>query len=173
MSGKAPACWILGFRAAGKTTMGRALSEHLGWRFLDLDEEFERLHGSILAFTSAQGLPRFREEEAEILRQAAASPEHTVFALGGGFVDHAPSREILARARGVKLWLDPPAELLWGRLEGDQKRLKIGDLSTFEGMRSLLEKRRPFYEEIATFRTESQDISECLALIQSFVVGNS
>lgn len=161
--------WLIGFRAAGKTTLGRALALELGRRFLDCDEEFEMRHGSILAFADRHGVAAFRREEEALLRTLSGGAPGHVLATGGGFVDHAPSREFLASAPGPKVWLDPPAEVLWERLEGDQKRLKIGDLSTYEGMRALWEKRRPFYEKIATSRLASQDISECLALMKNLV----
>jgi hypothetical protein len=59
--------------------------------------------------------------------------------------------------------------VLWERLAGAPDRRKIGDLSDFPAMLVLLEKRAPFYEKIATFRLESQDISECLALLKKLV----
>ena len=48
----------------------------------------------------------------------------------------------------------------------DEERRKIGDLSDFAALQALCRKRRPFYEKIATFRTESRDISDCLAQLK-------
>ena len=162
--------WLLGFRGSGKTTLGRALARDLNLDFLDLDEEFERRHGSILTYVDRHGLDSFRAEEARILNEEAASAAPArIVATGGGFVDWEESRKILGSAAGDRIWLDPPAEALWQRLQGYPERLKIGGLGNLSALRALLEKRRPFYAEIATFRLESQDISECLALLKSQV----
>jgi shikimate kinase len=158
--------WVIGFRAAGKTTLGARLARHLGWEFRDLDREFERRYGKPAEFADRFGIEQFREEECGLLRGALSGGDRTVIATGGGFVDHAPSREIVANAPGPKWWVDPPVEVLWERLQKDESRIKIGDLSSIEGVRVLLEKRRPFYEKIASFRTNGRDISECLALLE-------
>ena len=91
----------------------------------------------------------------------------SVIATGGGFVEREASRKIVVDSPWPKLWLDPPERLLWERLEKDQERRKIGDLGDFAALQALCRKRRPFYEKIATFRSESQDISDCLALIRN------
>jgi shikimate kinase len=167
------AVWLIGFRAAGKSTFGSKLAERLGWRFVDLDAELEaRLGCSILELVEREGEPAFRARETELLREVSAI-ERVVIATGGGFVDVPESRAVVEAAAGEKVWIDPPAERLWERLSEAPDRLKIGHLTDFAAMRALLEKRRPFYEKISTFRLESQDISECLASIQSLVSGGT
>ena len=162
------AVWLVGFRAAGKSTTGRALATTLGWRFVDLDEELERRLGvTILSFVEAMGIERFRaEEEKELRRAASLAPIGLVIATGGGFVEREASRKIVAESPWPKLWLDPPEEVIWERLEKAPERRKIGDLGDFAAMQALHRKRRPFYEKIATFRSGTQDISECLALLK-------
>lgn len=159
--------WLIGFRGAGKTTIGRQLATRLGWRFLDLDEEFERLHGSILAFVDTHGLEAFRRQEQELLEKAARQMKETIVATGGGFVDWPGSRDFLEAHEAPKLFLNPPAELLWERLRDRPDRLKIGHLTDFTSMRALLEKRLPFFEKISTAACETQDISEILLHLKS------
>jgi len=161
------ALWLIGFRGAGKTTLGRQLATRLGWRFLDLDEEFERQHGPILAFVEAHALDAFRAKEQELLEEAARGMQEIVVATGGGFVDWPASRKILEEHTAPKLFLNPPAELLWERLRAQPERLKIGHLTDLLSMRALLEKRRPFFEKISTAACETQDISEILLHLKS------
>jgi shikimate kinase len=169
------AVWLIGFRGAGKSTVGAQLADRLGWRFLDLDVELElRLRCSILEFVQLKGEPAFRAHETELLREVSSiAVGRVVIATGGGFVDVPESRALVEAAAGQRVWLDPPAELLWERLSAAPDRLKIGHLTDFAAMRALLEKRRPFYEKISSFRLESQDISECLASIQRLVSGGT
>lgn len=166
---EASGLWLIGFRASGKTTLGRALAQAAGAAFLDLDEEWERRAGeSILAFVEREGINAFRREEEGLLREASSRLEREalVVATGGGCVDWQPSRDILLQSRSPKAYLSVPAELLWERLKEEEDRRKIGQLTDIDAMRKLLETRRPFYEKIATFRLESQDIEESLTALK-------
>jgi len=78
---------LMGLPASGKTTLGRALAEALGWRFVDLDDFIEEQEKrSIPEIFSRDGVEAFRALEArwlpEVLRDAAV-----VVALGGGTVE--------------------------------------------------------------------------------------
>ena len=165
------ALWLIGFRAAGKTTLGRLLAGELGWRFLDLDEELEKREGmSLLELVSRNGAAEFRRKETALLREVSAlSALSVVIATGGGCVESDESRKILAANPWPKVWLDPPAELLWERLENSPDRRKIGHLTDFPTMLALLDARRPFYEKIASSRLESQDINDCIASLKIVV----
>ncbi|MGZ3706780.1 MAG: shikimate kinase, partial [Bdellovibrionota bacterium] len=110
----------------------------------------------------------FRTRETELLREVSQrdAGRGLVIATGGGFVDEPESLALVASSPWPKFWLDPPAATLWERLGGAPDRRKIGNLTDFPAMLALLEKRRPFYEKIATSRNKSQDISECLASLK-------
>ena len=163
--------WLISFRGAGKSTLGKRLASELGWRFLDLDQDLEtRLGCTIGELVDREGEEAFRAREEELLREVASlQAEGLVIATGGGFVERDASREIVATSSWPKAWLDVPAEALWARLKDAPERRKIGHLTDYLALQNLLEKRRPFYAKIATFRVESQDISERLALLKSAV----
>ena len=38
---RTPGLYLVGFMASGKTTIGRALADHIGWPFVDMDAEIE------------------------------------------------------------------------------------------------------------------------------------
>ncbi len=81
---------------AGKTTVGRLLAPMLGWRFLDTDEILVKRHNaSIASIFEEHGEPRFREWEAAVVASALQENE-VVIALGGGAVEHAGTRALLA-----------------------------------------------------------------------------
>ncbi len=163
--------WLIGFRGAGKSTLGSKLAEALNLDFLDLDQEWELRSGvTILEFTAQNGIEKFRREEEKLLNETSLLLDQgrtIIVATGGGFVDWAPSRAILERSALPKVFLDPPAEVLWQRLAEHPDRRKIGNLTSPAAMEALLEMRRPFYEKIASIRWKDQDINVCLTASKS------
>ncbi len=110
---------LVGFMGAGKTTVGTALAERLGWRFADLDALIEKREGrSVPEIFEQDGEPRFRELELKALRQAlVADAKLLVIALGGGAFISEPVRELLRDREVPAVWLDAPAEELFRRCE--------------------------------------------------------
>lgn len=155
--------YLIGFRGAGKTTLGRAIAAELGQSFLDLDEEWEKRNvRTILDFVAERGIEAWRREEEQLLRALDDKTGIQWIATGGGIVEWEPSREILVQSRREKIYLEVPAAELWRRLEASPERRKIGDLHSFSALESLLEKRRPHYEKIATRRLENRVITNAL-----------
>ena len=80
--------YLVGFMAAGKTTVARELAARLGWRAEDVDELIEaRERRTVADLFARQGEPYFRGVERDILRLLLPL-RHVVIATGGGtFVD--------------------------------------------------------------------------------------
>ncbi len=102
---------------AGKSTVGHALANLLGWTFVDLDEEIEsRQRQRIREVFRTFGETRFREIESIVLGDVLdrITPE-TVIALGGGtFVQPANAERL--RLAGIQVvFLETPVELLFDR----------------------------------------------------------
>lgn len=76
---------LVGFMAAGKTTVGRILADRLGWRFFDIDEAIVRAAGrSVAEIFESAGETAFRAMEAERTLEMLAQTE-AVIAPGGGW----------------------------------------------------------------------------------------
>src|SRR5205823_12787324 len=92
------AIFLVGFMGAGKTTVGKALAERLGWRFIDLDDAIEAHEGRKIAeIFRASGENEFRRAEAEALCsriEQLDSRNPTVMALGGGAYGQEPNRRL-------------------------------------------------------------------------------
>lgn len=169
------AVYLLGFRGAGKTTLGARAATELGARFLDLDQVWEARQGtSIVNWVQSHSLEAFRRSECALLeetdaelRRAPAQP--TVVALGGGVVDWAPSRALLERSPVPKILLDVPPGELWRRLSGTPERLKIGALSDEGALVKLLLQRQPHFERLATQILENHALEPALAELKQLL----
>ncbi|MEZ4362855.1 MAG: 3-dehydroquinate synthase [Kofleriaceae bacterium] len=96
--------FLIGFAAAGKTTVGRALAGRLSRRFLDLDEVIEEEAGEPVPSLVAHDLERFRKIEAAALRYVIEDADRLgdapIIACGGGAAAHGKN---LARMRAAGL----------------------------------------------------------------------
>src|SRR5579863_9383248 len=85
-------------RGSGKTFIGELAAATLGWTFVDADAFFEQKFPSGLRkYVQQHGWPAFRAAEVEVLKELLAKfPSCHVLSLGGGIVETAEAREILA-----------------------------------------------------------------------------
>ena len=118
--------YLVGFMAAGKTTVARALAERLGWRAEDIDELIEaRERRTVADIFARSGEPYFRTLERDILRLLLPL-RHVVVATGGGtFMD--PDNRVAINMDGVSVWLDVPLDELVARLPADGRRPLAAD----------------------------------------------
>ena len=143
--------YLIGYMGAGKTTVGRILSERLGWHFVDLDEAFAEIHGQTPAeFIREHGIEEFRRKEKYVVEDLAELPIETViYATGGGYPCWEDNMECLAEL-GMSIYLKWTPEHL-------AKRLMLTDLSQrpilqgrseeelLQFIMPQLEAREPFY----------------------------
>jgi shikimate kinase len=136
---------------AGKTSVGRVLSEQLGWLFDDLDDRIERREGrKVVEIFRDSGEPEFRRAERIALKEALAELKRgvrKVLALGGGaFVQKSNARAI--ETAGVPtVFLDADIQELWRRCQKQATRERIPRplLGTFDTFRERYNARRPYY----------------------------
>ena len=128
--------YLVGFMAAGKTTVARAIARRLGWRAEDVDELIEaRERLTVADIFARHGEPYFRAAEREIL-QLLLPLRHTVVATGGGtFMD--PESQQAIKLDGTSVWLDVPLETIVARLPSDGRRPLTADRAQMERLFAL------------------------------------
>ena len=123
--------YLVGFMAAGKTTVARALASRLGWRAEDVDELIEaRERRPVADIFARQGEVYFRTVEREILRLLLPI-RHAVVATGGGTFMDVENRAAI-NLDGLSVWLDVPFDTVVARLPADGRRPLAADRGQME-----------------------------------------
>src|SRR3990172_8967969 len=110
---------LTGFSGSGKSAVARLVAERLGWDVVDTDSLVEQAAGRPIADIFARdGEARFRELEAEAVRQACAR-ERAVVSAGGGATLRPDSRRPLADGGFVVCLEARPGAVLQRLREGE------------------------------------------------------
>lgn len=129
--------FLIGYRCAGKTSVGRFLAGVLGWHFIDADSELIKEQGmTIREIVSKGGWDDFREKERTVIKKLCALDGYVV-ATGGGSVLNAENVEDMKKS-GVIVWLKATPDTIKNRI--------LNDKNTEDGRPSLTAKG--FLEEI-------------------------
>jgi shikimate kinase len=158
---------LIGYRATGKSTVGKRLSERLNITYADADDVIEeRACKTIAAIFSEDGEPSFRDLEARVVAELLSSPDPLVLATGGG----APMREstrLVLKERSVVIWLTASVDTIAARMHGDARTASsrptlTNAQSPVAEISAVLNQREPLYRAAATFEvdTEHRSIDE-------------
>jgi shikimate kinase len=113
------AVFLVGFMGAGKSSVGRALGQRLGWKFEDLDEQIEQCEGrTISEIFRDSGEAEFRRAENAVLRELLrdfSAEEPRVVALGGGTFAQPDNHAAIQASRVRTVFLHAPLKELWQR----------------------------------------------------------
>jgi shikimate kinase len=154
--------YLVGFMAAGKTTLAQALARRLGWRAEDVDLLIEaRERRTVADIFARDGEPYFRSLERQVI-YSLLPHRHLVIATGGGtFVD--PENRAAINADGVSVWIDVPFDVLLSRIPADGRRPLANDRVQ---MAMLYENRRLAYQQahlrLDAARARSEELVEQL-----------
>ena len=125
--------FLVGFMAAGKSTVARTLGARIDWRVEDVDARIEERERSTVADVFAmRGEAYFRTAEQAVLRDLLR-PRHTVVATGGGTFADAANRRLI-NADGASVWLDVSFETVVDRIPPDGRRPLAADRTSMEAL---------------------------------------
>lgn len=112
---------LIGMMGAGKTTVGRAVAQRLGWRYYDNDELLARATGSdTRAVQEHIGEAALRRAESAALTVALTEAGPLVASVAGGVITDPLDRARL-RDGGFVVWLRADVETLADRVEGTDR----------------------------------------------------
>jgi shikimate kinase len=170
---------LIGMMGAGKSTVGRAVAERLGWPYLDSDEQVQAHTGmTVPEIFASLGEVAFRREEALALAQAVTSPGPVVVGVAGGAVLDPENRRQL-RLAGLVIWLRAGVSTLAARVGAGETRPLLGD-DPAAALARLYQERMPLYRDLADVvidvdtSTADQVVTEVVAAVaQKWGAGRS
>ena len=140
---------LTGFSGTGKSVVAPIVAARLGWAAVDTDPLIERAAGKgILEIFRDEGEERFRDLEAEALRQAC-SRKKVVISTGGGAVLRPQNRRVMAEG-GFIVCLEARPETILRRLtdrsdEGPLDRPLLATADPLPRIRGLKSARQHLY----------------------------
>lgn len=155
-----PNIYLIGFMGVGKSAVGRALARALRMRYIDTDQQIEKLAAkSISQIFADEGEPAFRRMERDFIE--SGHPEHgAVVSCGGGLPLQEGMGELLAQ-RGVVICLFAQPETIIQRTVGNPKRPLLNVENPEQRVRELMQEREPVYLQTGIgISTESRTIQE-------------
>lgn len=156
--------YLVGFMGTGKTTVGRAVAQRLGFEPVDSDHEIERRAGRSVPeiFAADGGEAAFRKMEREFA-ESGHPATRAVVACGGGLVVQPGMRELL-RSRGVVICLHASLETILARAARQNTRPLLDVADPMERVKVLYAEREAVYRSAGTLiLTDSRPLREVVA----------
>jgi shikimate kinase len=155
--------YLVGFMGTGKTTVGRAVAQRIGFELLDSDHEIERAQGRSIPDIFAQsGEAAFRAMEREFIEKGHPATR-TLVACGGGLVVQPGILEML-QSRGVVVCLHASVETILTRTSRQRNRPLLEVENPEERIRTLYATREPIYKRSGTvILTDSRPLADIAA----------
>lgn len=150
---------LIGYMGAGKTAVGKALAESLGYDFLDTDEYIVELEGmSINDIFTTKGEEYFRDLETKVVMTLSSTLKSTVVSTGGGLPMREENRSLLKKL-GKVIYLMASADTTYKRVSSNGDRpLLVGD-NMYDKICAMLTVRIPKYMEGADLVIETDQLN--------------
>lgn len=166
--------FLVGFMGSGKTTIGKALADELGFQHFDLDVFIEnKYHKTIAQIFSELGEKEFRRLEQMALMEVVDF-EQCVISTGGGTPCFFDNMEQI-NAHGISFYLESDSDVLAERLfyKGCRRPLLAGknkaELKNY--IEQTIAKRLPFYQQ-AQVKIDANNTPKAIEQICAYLQNN-
>lgn len=162
---------LIGLRGAGKSTLGRMLAEDLGYTFIELSREIEKVAGcSIVEIHSLYGPSAYRRYERRALEEVVQIYPEVVIATPGGLVsDPTNFNVLLSHCYTVWLQADPEDHMKRVVAQGDFRPMS-GSREAMDDLKQILSGRAPFYAKAdLAYNTSGRSLEEAFAGLRTSV----
>ena len=148
---------LTGMMGVGKTTVGKALSEHLSMEFLDVDTIIEKkLNLTVQKIFEKKGEAFFREVEEEVTLQTLKD-KNTIISLGGGAFMNPKIRDcVISNTKSYWLYLN--LDLLEKRLINSRKRPLLINKNIRLDLEKIYNERKSTYS-LANYKIDCNNLS--------------
>ena len=163
--------YLHGLIGAGKTTLGKSLSQRLSWTFYDVDAAMEEEAGKpFRRIVAEEGWLGYRHREYRIIKHVAGR-DKSVLALGGGTLSYQWNRDAI-QGTGAVILLTAELSVLAERVRyNDRPRVFASTLE--EDLQKMWEERGALYLSLSdiVYRTDSgkavpEQTEEVIELLQ-------
>jgi XRE family transcriptional regulator, aerobic/anaerobic benzoate catabolism transcriptional regulator len=162
---------LVGLRGAGKSTLGHMLAEDLGFPFVELSRDIEKLAGcSVAEIQALYGINAYRRYERRAMEEAIQIYPEVVIATPGGLVsDVATFNLLLAHCTTVWLQAAPEDHMKRVTAQGDLRPMAASK-EAMEDLKGILLGRAAFYSK-AQFKldTSAQPLEPTFLALRSLV----
>ncbi|KQC07926.1 MAG: hypothetical protein APR62_05635 [Smithella sp. SDB] len=149
---------LIGYRATGKSTVGRILSDKLKIPFCDTDSLVEsKMEMPIKEIVAFYGWDFFRLKEKETIKNLTQNKSR-IIATGGGVVLDQENVKLLEQT-GVIIWLNAPVKDIVDRLNKDAQNEAVrpqftsGNIS--EETVAIMNQRHRLYDNAADYKVNT------------------
>lgn len=147
--------FLVGMMGSGKSSIGRRLARIYSMPFVDADREIEKAGGGDICYLFQRyGEQDFRRVEERIMNRLL-NAKKCILASGGGAFISAQTRQIVSQ-KAVSVFLDAHVDTIVRNTAGRTHRPLLNVDNPEEVIRTLLDSRRPFYEQ-ADIRVEYKE----------------
>jgi shikimate kinase len=151
---------LVGPMGAGKSTIGKALSQKLKLPLIDIDQLIVDKAGADIPWIfDVEGEAGFRSRESQaLLESLSKSSPAAVVATGGGIVKLEENRKLLMSAKAV-VYLQASVEQQVERTSKDKNRPLLQEPDPEAVLQKLMAERGPWYEQVADFSVQTDKYS--------------
>ena len=143
---------------AGKSTIGKLLSNKLDYDFIDLDKIIEEKSGvKINTIFEIEGESGFRQRELQVLSDSILM-DKVIISTGGGIVTNEKSRSQLIKHNTLVIYLKANLQTLCNRLKNDNSRPILNVDNKEQVIKKILEEREPYYHDLADMEVDTNQM---------------
>ena len=150
---------LIGFKSAGKSTIGRILATRMRMRFVDLDDVVEDVYQRETGQKKRcryifryDGEETFRQYESMALKEVAEQ-DGVLLAIGGGAPMPEANRPLLQKI-GVIIYLDVDPEVIYERFQRNRMPVYLHEDDSYDAFKKVYDTRSSVYRSLASYSIE-------------------
>ena len=168
-----PCIALIGLRGAGKTTLGQMLADALGFPFIDLGSEIEKIAGcSVAEIQDLYGTNAYRRYERRALEEVIKTYHEVVIGTPGGLVSDSDTFNLLL-AHCTTVWLQASPKDHMQRVldQGDMRPMAGNQEQAMEDLQHILASREDFYSKAQLIiDTSAQPLAKTFVLLKQEIL---